>query len=172
MTSPPHIKSKAIWFELLILFVCLLFYVCVFFADIIHDAVRHNKRTGTHPEWWCLMSIWNKFKQPKQSRENSSFSCDHHLPGSQAQLQEKGTVWQISITRKVWFFSDLVNSLKILAMQVSWYAPQNREDSILSASKNKDIIDTISNCLLKDQEGLSSNSYLFWNTEMIQSNFH
>lgn len=46
MTSPPHIKSKAIYFELLVLFACLLFYVCVFFVAIIHDAVSYNGELG------------------------------------------------------------------------------------------------------------------------------
>lgn len=46
MTSPPYSKSKAICFELLILFVCFLFDPYVFCVDIIRDAVRSNRKLG------------------------------------------------------------------------------------------------------------------------------
>jgi len=46
MTSPSYMKSEAICFELLILFVCFLFHVCVFSIDIICDGVRSNRELG------------------------------------------------------------------------------------------------------------------------------
>lgn len=82
MTSSLYSKSNFIYSELF--WSCLFtFLFHVVSVDIIHKIWR---RAGIHSELWYVMSTWSEFKQYKQSRENSSFPCDHHQPGIQTQL--------------------------------------------------------------------------------------